>query len=117
MNSNIRELRIDEVIWIIFIILSILNIIGDENEKYYYINNNDERDKLAKDIFIFTLVISLLLYLYTLYKRYNKMKNAKDNNLYICEYRLFGSILVVTATIIFIYCSIKETRASNPSIV
>ena len=118
MDSKINELRIDEVIWITFIILNILNIIGDEYEKDYYINNNDERDILAKDIFTFTVFISLIIYLYILYKRYVTMKDTrlsgKDTS--ICDTRFFGSILVVTASILFLYCQIKDRRAINPSI-
>ena len=32
-NDRLRELQIDEIIWIIFITISIINIIGDEFEK------------------------------------------------------------------------------------
>lgn len=32
-NNKINELKIDEYIWIIFIILSTLNIMGDESKK------------------------------------------------------------------------------------
>ena len=32
-NDKERELRVDEWIWVIFIILSIFNIFGDELEK------------------------------------------------------------------------------------
>lgn len=119
IDNKIKELKIDEWIWVIFIILSILNIWGDECEKDYYFHQEELKDETAKKIFTFTVFISLCIYLYLLYQRYQKVKMAKilkeDANL--CEVRLFGSILVVIATILFLYCQVEEHAATNPSIV
>ncbi len=120
MNDNaFNDLRIDEMIWVIFIVLSILNIIGDECLIEYYSFSNDNKNKQAKDIFTISVFISLIIYLYLLYKRYNVYKNNKINNkdTMICGIRLFGTILVVVATILFLYCQLEDRKALNPSIV
>ena len=39
-NNRLKELQIDEIIWIIFITISIINIIGDEFEKNYCITKS-----------------------------------------------------------------------------
>ena len=44
-NDRLKELQIDEIIWIIFITVSITNIIGDEFEK-----NKELRDISILDI-------------------------------------------------------------------
>ena len=69
MNDIINDLKIDEFIWIIFITLSILNIIGDKYLIEYYTYNDNNKNKQAKDIFTLSVSITLIIYLYLLYKR------------------------------------------------
>lgn len=118
-DSAIEELKIDEFIWVIFIILSILNIVGDKCLENYYKYNNNDKEKQAKDIFTLSVFVSLIIYLYLLYKRYNVYKenviNSKETK--ICGLRLFGTILVVSATIIFFYCQLEDKKAVNPTVV
>lgn len=117
-RKKIHELVIDEWIWVVFIILSVLNISGDEIEKHwcYY---HEKRDKeIAKKIFTFTVFVSFLIYLYLAYKNYNKYKSAcneqQDTSLF--KSRLFASILVVVASSIFLYAQCKDSQLENPSI-
>lgn len=117
-NNQIKELWIDEVIWFIFIFLSIINIIGDECKKDYYVNDNNEKEELSKKIFLFTLFISFLTYLYISYMKYKRLKYCYSNNqdCTCAEARFIGSIMVVIASGIFLYCQLKETTPVNPSI-
>ena len=114
-NTRLKELQIDEIIWIIFITISIINILGDEYEKDYCLNNNQQSLNTSKNIFTFTLFASLLIYLYILFQRYNKYKNNPNNNL--TKERLFASTLVVVASIIFLTCQLKDRQPSNPTIL
>ena len=119
MNDNlISDLKIDEIIWIIFIFLNIINIVGDECLISYYKDNKLDKNKQAKDIFTFSVFITLNIYIYLLYKRYkvyesNKIKNGDTK---ICGIRLFGTILVLVATVLFLYCQIEDKKAENPII-
>lgn len=121
MNYNeIEELKIDEVIWIIFIFLSILNIIGDECKKEYCLNkNNINNDEIAKNIFTFTIFISSVVYIYISYKKYQRLKFSYQNkkNITITKKRFLASILVVIASIIYLSCQLEETKPNNPSIL
>ena len=117
-NNKVQELRIDEWIWVTFIILSVLNIFGDECEKDFCLKHDINKDKLAKKIFTFTVFVSLLIYSYLAYQRYSNLQ-AKWNtnqNTFLDEMRFFGSILVVVASFIFLYYQLETTSASNPSI-
>lgn len=117
-NNKIKELRIDEWIWVIFIILSVLNIFGDECEKDCCINYDANKDSLAKKIFTFTVFVSLLIYCYLAYQRYSrvKLKHQYQQESSLDELRFFGSILVVIASIIFLYYQLETTTPENPSI-
>lgn len=120
MNYNeIKELRIDEMIWTTFIFLSILNITGDEYKRDYCLNKNTNSESLSKSIFLFTVFISLIVYAYIAHKKYKIFKFNKENNLdnTIAKRRLLASILVVIASILLLYCQYEETNPTNPSIL
>ena len=118
VDYEIESLKIDEVIWVVFIFLSIINIFGDECKKEYYVNDNTEREELAKKIFLFTLFISFIVYIYISYIKYKRLRYCYDNNLdcSCARARFFGSVMVVIASGIFLYCQMKETTPVNPSI-
>ena len=122
MNSKdierTKELIIDEWIWILFIILSILNISGDELEKSYCYYHIDKEKTKAKNIFTLTVFVSFLIYVYLAHKNCNKYIKAKYNNqdTSLISARCLGSILVVIASSLFLTAQLKDTKATNPSI-
>lgn len=116
MNGDrLRELQIDEIIWVIFITISIINIIGDEFEKKYCTTKNPSSLNTSKNIFTFTLFASLVVYCYILYTRVQKLNRNPNNPL--TKQRLFASILVVVASIINLSCQIKDRQPTNPTIL
>ena len=117
-QERVTELVIDEWIWVVFIILSFLNISGDEIEKKYCYFHEQNDKKRAKKIFKFTVLISFIIYSYIAYKNYKKYKKTKyseqDNTL--VSMRLFASTLIVIASSILLYTQFKDTEPENPSI-
>ncbi len=118
-NKKINELKIDEYIWIIFIILSLMNIFGDECEKDYCMTHSKQKKTTSKKIFTFTIFTSLLIYLYLEYQRKKKLTEATKahENTSIWEMRCFGGYLVIIATLLFLYCQIAEPLPQNPEIL
>ena len=118
-DKRIGELKIDEFIWVVFVILSVINIFGDECEKDYCKNHVYEQKIRSKRIFTFTIFASLLIYLYLEYQRFNHYSECKikGQNTSIWELRCFGGALVIVATVLFLYCQIVETDPANPSIL
>ena len=116
--NEIENLKIDEVIWVVFIFLSIINIFGDECKKSYYIDENNEQEELAKKVFLFTLFISFIVYIYISYIKYKRLQYCYKNNLdsTCAKARFFASVMVVIASFIFLCCQIKESNPTNPSI-
>lgn len=67
MNYNdineVDRLNFKNILWLIFIGLSILNIISNNYQKYYVVNKNNYYKDNANNISIFVLVIVLFIYL------------------------------------------------------
>lgn len=119
-RERVSELVIDEWIWVAFIILSALNIGGDELEKKYCYHKKvveNEMD-LSKKIFTLTVFGSFLIYIYLAYrncKKYNKLKQCNDD-ISLIRIRCFASLLVVFASLLFLYAQLHDKVPTNPSI-
>lgn len=117
MNKEINRLNFEDIIWIIFIILSILNIISNNYQKEYIITNNQESEDKANNISIFVLTILLLIYLYFFLRNYN-MYNNKEYPTHTDSVKVLGSILFILATICLLYFQIhsNDNFIGSPSL-
>ena len=67
INNEVERLDFESILWILFIVLGILNIYGNQEEKEYIETNNKDYEKKANKIFKITLSVTLLIYLYFFY--------------------------------------------------
>lgn len=74
MNSEIFRLNFEDFLWSIFIILAVLNIQGDYDEKKYINSHNEIFRNESNSIFTLTLTITFFIYLYFLVRNYNFYK-------------------------------------------
>lgn len=122
MNDNaskVKELEFEKVLWWIVIFLSALNIYGDNLEQLFFKSNNIGAEKKAKKIFIFTITVSLIIYLYYVYRNYKyySVSKFKRNETFLYLIRLIGSIFVVVGVIFILYYEVKEkTPVGTPTI-
>ena len=65
IEKEIKRLDFEDIIWMVFIILSILNIVGNDNQKKYMISNNQYYEDKANNISIFVLTILFIIYFIT----------------------------------------------------
>lgn len=66
IESELKRLKFEDLLWIIFGVLCFINVYGDTNqEKNLYINSKI-LEKKSNDIFTFTLIITFLIYIYFL---------------------------------------------------
>ena len=116
--ERVRELIIDEWIWVVFIFLSILNISGDELEKRYCYYHIEHEKRKAKNIFTLTVFVSFLIYSYLAYNNCSKYQKAKYNNqdLILVSERSLGILFDVISSFLFLIAQLKDTKATNPSI-
>lgn len=111
MNNKIKEIETDELIWIIFIILSIINIYGDELYKKSLTTNN-QKSNITKQIFLLTAISSLLIYFYFLSNSYKELQNT--DNIELQKTKITGIILIIIGNILIIYFNINEKETEPP---
>ncbi len=115
--NKLKELSVEKTIFIIFIIISLISIYADTLQQEFIKTKNPTYQSNAKTIFITALIISLLLYTYFLYRNYNELKHALNTNKNVFNYsiRTFGSILIVIATLCFIYFQLSDKTSLGVS--
>lgn len=101
--DKLKDIKIEDIIWVIFIILSILSIYGNYLEKIYLKTNNKEYDNTANKIFEFTLIITLIAYLYFLYRNYIIYNNIEDSKKELYSYKVLGTLFLVIGILILLY--------------
>ena len=74
IESELKRLRFEDLLWIVFGILCFINVYWDKiQEKNLYINSN-VLEKKSNNVFIFTLIITFLIYIYFFIRNYNSTK-------------------------------------------
>lgn len=106
----IKRLSFENFIWLTFIIVSALDIYGDELIKRSVKNNAPNLKTKAENLFLFVALISILVYIYFFYRNYTDYKKYCNKEY---EIRLFGSILVLVGTLCLLYFQIKTTTIDD----
>lgn len=110
-NEMINRLTFENYIWIIYIFIAIANIVGDELIKDSMVENDKKKDKLAKDIFTITLIITVIIYLYFFSRNYKDYQSHKNSKAY--EFRFIGSVLMISGILCFLYFQIKTSYSDD----
>ena len=76
--NEIRRLNFEDILWVVFIFLSVMNIISNKLQKEYVISNEQYYEDDANNISIIVLTILFFIYLYFFLRNYNMYSN-KDN--------------------------------------
>lgn len=112
METKLKELTIENWIWIIYIFISIFAIVSNYFEKrYYYFHIYQDRQK-QRYINIAIFSIAILIYLYFLF---NNLNHIKDNNYSFLP--VFASTLFFIGGIIFLYAEIKNSENEGIAIL
>ena len=70
INDEINRLNFEDCLWFIFTLLCFLNIKGDKRDKEYIKTNYKKYLDESNNIFEFTLIITLLIYLYFFFRNF-----------------------------------------------
>ena len=120
MNNDEEELKrldFENFLWIVFIFLAALNIIGDLSDQEYIKTKDAYYQSMANKIFEFTLIISFIIYIYYFirnYAFYEKATGKEKEKLFI---KLLGSVFILIGAICFIYFQfVDESFEGTPAI-
>ena len=112
LNDKLKELNIEDFIWVIYIGIILLSWYSNSLERKYYINNDNISKEEYRKIIIFIFSILIIVYLYFLKSSYDDVKNIKtiDSNkkkelLYLS---FIASLLIAISGIIFLYIAIND---------
>lgn len=116
-ESEIKRLNFEDILWVIFIVLSILNIVSNKFQKDYVVTDNEYYEDRANNITIFVLSILLLVYLYFFLRNY-KMYNNKDNPTNTDLVKIMGSVFFIIATLCLLYFQVhsEENFIGGPAL-
>lgn len=109
MRNNLDEIKIENIIWIIYIFLSIFALISNYYESKYQTFQIFQDKQKYRCINIAIFEVALIIYLYFLYVHFKHINNQNKYS-YIST---FGSILFVVAGAIFLYCEVKTAQEEN----
>lgn len=107
--SEINRLKFEDFIWLVFAILCIANIYGDDNEIAYLETNNKSYDNKSDMIFEITLFITLLIYIYFFLRNYRAYEKASEEDKNLYAIKLLGSSLLIAGILCLLYFQTKQT--------
>lgn len=106
-EKEIKRLNFEDILWIIFIILSTLNIISNNYQKEYVFSNSQEYEDKANKISIFVLSTLVFIYLYFFIRNKN-MYNNKDNPTKEDFIKVMGSMFFIIGILCLLYFQINS---------
>lgn len=105
--KEIERLNFEDILWIIFIVLSILNIVSNKCQKDYVRSNIQYYEDYANNISIFVLVVLFFVYLYFFIRNcsmYNNKINATKTDLI----KVIGSLFFIMGVLCLLYFQINS---------
>ncbi len=110
MNNDtqdiVNRLRFEDLIWISFIVISLLDIYGDSLIRKSILHGDKEANKKANHLFLGIVSFSVLIYIYFFARNYKDYQKYKTKNY---EVRLVGSSLILLGTFCLLYFQLNNT--------
>lgn len=112
LNEKLKELKIEDFIWLIYIGIIFLSWYSNSLERKYFIFNDQISKEKYRKIIIFIFSILVLVYLYFLKDSYDSYKNIKPNATNKEKELLFlsfiGSLFIAISGLIFLYIALED---------
>lgn len=116
LNDKLKQLDIEDFIWVIYIGIIIMSWYSNSLERKYYINNDTVSKEKYRKIITFIFLILIVGYVYFLKSSVDDIKKLKPNdslrkrNLVYLSF--VGSLLIFISGVIFLYISIADDDLS-----
>lgn len=109
INQRLKELKIEEFVWIIYIFIIFLSFYANKIERNYFLTNDNYNKRKYQNLTIIIFSIVIPVYIYFFKSSYQEYKNNKDKetaNLSLLS--LLGSTLILISGCLFLYIAIKD---------
>lgn len=108
--NELKRLNFEDFVWIVFIVLSILDIVADNYQKKYIITDISDFEIKANKLYTLIVFITLFIYLYFFYRNYKAYKkvNIYDKDKKLFEIKLLGSIFFLVGVLCLLYFQINN---------
>lgn len=112
INNKLYELKIEELVWIIYIGIIIYSFYSNSLEKHYILYNDKESKNKYRTSLIIIFSILVIIYYYFLKDSYNSYKNLKitdSKEKQILTFLSFvASLLIFISGVIFLFIAYKD---------
>ena len=112
INNKLKQIKIEDYIWLIYIGIIFLSWYANSLEKKYYIFNDLLSKEKYRNVMILIFVILIIVYLYFLKSSLDDINNLKeddsDDKKMLVYLSFIGSLLIAISGFIFLYISIVD---------
>ena len=110
IQKQLNELKLDNILSVAIIVLSIFNIIGDLIEQEAVTTNDEDKKKISSNIYTLAVIGSIILYLIFFKRSKNSLDEAinKNENTLPYKVRLLGSIFFIIGILCVFYFTVSE---------
>lgn len=112
INNRLKDFKIEEFIWIVYMGIIILSFISNNLERKYFLFNDKVSGEKYRKTMILIFSILIIVYFYFLKDAYDSLKDLKPydtNNKKRLTYLSFiGSLLIFISGIIFLYIAYSD---------
>ena len=112
INNRLKELKIEEFIWIIYIGIIILSFYSNNLEKKYFLFNDLLSKSKYRKIMILIFSILIVVYSYFLKDSYDSLKELKiydtEKKKKLTSLSFIGSLLIFISGFIFLYIAYSD---------
>lgn len=112
IDDKLRQLNIEDFIWIIYIGIIALSFYSNSLERRYFVFNDLESKDKYRKIIILIFSILVIVYLYFLKDAWDSVKGLSFNDSYekrrLVYLSFIGSLLIAVSGFIFLYIAFKD---------
>ena len=110
VKNRLKQIKIEDYIWIIYIGIIFLSLYSNELERKYFTNKDIESKNKYRKINTFIFSILFIVYSYFLYSSYSDLKNKNNNKKELVTLSFIASLLVFISGSIFLYISLVDNN-------
>lgn len=112
LNKRLKQLKIEDFIWLIYIVIIFMSWYSNNFERRYIIYNDLKSKEKYRKIIIFIFAILVIIYIYLCKDSYEDLKSLKpydsDVKKQLTLLSFIASLLIVTSGIIYLFIAIKD---------